>query len=52
MGYSVLDLHHAFMASAPHRANILDRRMEQVGVGFVSVNGQLWVTEVFRSRAG
>jgi len=26
--------------------------MEQVGVGFVSVNGQLWVTEVFRSRAG
>ncbi len=52
MGYSVLDLHHAFMASAPHRANILDRRMEQLGVGFVSVNGQLWVTEVFRSRAG
>ena len=40
------------MASAPHRANILDRRMEQVGVGFVLVNGQLWVTEVFRSRAG
>ena len=36
--------------SAPHRANILDRRMDQVGVGFVSVNGQLWVTEVFRSR--
>ncbi len=51
MGYSVLGLHRAFMHSAPHRANILDRRMEQVGVGFVSVNGQLWVTEVFRSRA-
>ena len=51
MGYSVRDLHRAFMHSAPHRANILDRRMEQVGVGFVSVNGQLWVTEVFRSRA-
>ena len=51
MGYSVRGLHRAFMHSAPHRANILDRRMEQVGVGFVSVNGQLWVTEVFRSRA-
>ena len=51
MGYSVRDLHRAFMHSAPHRANILDRRMEQVGVGFVSVNGQLWVTEIFRSRA-
>jgi uncharacterized protein YkwD len=51
MGYSLLDLHRAFMASAPHRANILDRRMDQVGVGFASVNGQLWVTEVFRSRA-
>jgi uncharacterized protein YkwD len=51
MGYSVRVLHRAFMNSAPHRANILDRRMEQVGVGFVSVNGQLWVTEVFRSRA-
>jgi uncharacterized protein YkwD len=51
MGYSVRVLHRAFMHSAPHRANILDRRMEQVGVGFVSVNGQLWVTEVFRSRA-
>jgi len=51
MGYSVLDLHRAFMASAPHRANILDRRVEQVGVGFKSVNGQLWVTEIFRSRA-
>ena len=31
MGYSVRDLHRAFMHSAPHRANILDRRMEQVG---------------------
>jgi uncharacterized protein YkwD len=51
MGYSLLDLHRAFMASAPHRANILARRMDQVGVGFASVNGQLWVTELFRSRA-
>jgi uncharacterized protein YkwD len=52
MGYSVRGLHSAFMHSAPHRANILDRRMRQVGVGFVSSNGRLWVTEIFRSPPG
>ena len=52
MGYSVLACTVPSCASAPHRANILDRADGQVGVGFVSVNGRLWVTEVFRSRAG
>lgn len=46
--FSVSGVHQAFMASAPHRANILDRRMRQVGVGIIVVNGRLWVTEVFR----
>jgi hypothetical protein len=36
------------MHSAPHRANILDPRMRQVGVGIVKRDGALWVTEVFR----
>ena len=31
----------------PHRANILNPRLRQVGVGIVSRNGQLWVTEIF-----
>jgi uncharacterized protein YkwD len=52
MGYSVDGLHRAFMRSAPHRANILDRRMRQVGVGFTYANGRLWVTEIFRSPPG
>ena len=37
-----------WMHSPPHRANILDPRMRQVGVGIVKRDGALWVTEVFR----
>ena len=51
-GFSVRGLHHEFMRSAPHRANILAPAMRQVGVGIVSVDGRLWVTEVFRQPAG
>jgi uncharacterized protein YkwD len=51
-GYTVRGVHRALMQSAPHRANILDRRMRQVGVGVVSSGGHLWVTEVFRQPAG
>ena len=47
-GFTVRGLHSQFMHSAPHRANILDSRMRQVGVGIVKRNGALWVTEVFR----
>jgi uncharacterized protein YkwD len=47
-GFSVRGLHRQFMHSAPHRANILDPRMRQVGVGIVKRDGALWVTEVFR----
>jgi uncharacterized protein YkwD len=50
-GFSVRGLHRQFMRSAPHRANILDPRMRQVGVGIVERNGTLWVTEVFRDPA-
>jgi len=44
-------VHAAFMASAPHRANILDRDYTQVGVGAVVRNGRVWVAEVFRQPA-
>ena len=47
-GGSVRTLHRAFMASPQHRANVLNRRVREVGVGIVNVNGQLWVTELFR----
>jgi uncharacterized protein YkwD len=48
MGYTVRSLHLAFMHSPPHRANILAPGMREVGVGFNSAGGRLWVTEVFR----
>ena len=38
----------AFMASPPHRANILDRRYTSVGVGKVRAGTRVWVVIVFR----
>lgn len=50
-GPDVATLHRAFMNSAPHRANILDKRFTQVGVGVVVKDGTIWVSEVFRRPA-
>ncbi len=47
-GYTLHGVHRQFMHSAPHRANLLDPRMREVGLGIVRSNGMLWVTEVFR----
>ena len=48
VGGSITQLHVAFMNSAPHRANILDRRFRNVGVGVVVRDGRAWVTVIFR----
>jgi uncharacterized protein YkwD len=50
-GGTLAIVHQAFMNSAPHRANILNSRVGQVGVGVVSAGGQLWITEVFRQHS-
>lgn len=50
MGDSVEALNEAFMNSADHRANILHSRFNQVGVGAVSRDGVIYVTEVFAAR--
>lgn len=34
-------------ASAPHRANMLNTNFRSVGIGVVTRNGKVWVTEVF-----
>lgn len=47
-GSSVRAVYDAFMRSAPHKANILDRRFRNVGVGMVSGGGRIWVTVIFR----
>src|SRR3954454_1541644 len=51
-GPDVASIHSAFMHSAGHRANILDRDFSQIGIGVVVRNGVVWVSEVFRDPAG
>src|SRR5947208_3096543 len=50
-GPSVENVHVAFMNSPHHRANILNTRYTQVGIGVVWSGNALWVTEVFRQPA-
>jgi len=40
-------VHTQFIKSPPHRANILDRDMDSVGIGVVERGGQLFVVEDF-----
>jgi uncharacterized protein YkwD len=46
-GGTVRDLEAAFMASSPHRANILRSSFQHVAIGAVRVDGALWVTVFF-----
>lgn len=47
-GQTVEDIHQAFMQSDTHRREILSARLTEVGVGVVSRNGLIWVSQVFR----
>ena len=47
-GPTVGSIAHAFWASAPHRANILDPSYSQVGIAGVRGEGRLWMVVVFR----
>lgn len=47
-GPSVSSLHKAFMDSTGHRANILDGKVTEIGLGVDVRDGTIWVTEVFR----
>lgn len=49
-GASVAEVHQAFMESESHRAQILEPRYLEVGVGVVWADGEVWVVEVFRKR--
>jgi uncharacterized protein YkwD len=46
-GPSLEFIHTQFMKSLPHRANILDRDMDSIGVGVVEHGGQLFAVEDF-----
>lgn len=47
VGSSVWGLHKAFMASTPHRKNILRSSFRKIGVGIARGGGRVWVTVVF-----
>ena len=51
-GPSVGAIHRALMDSPSHRANILGGDWTQIGVGVVVVDGQVWVTQMFRQPVG
>ena len=40
-------IHGQFMKSPPHRANILDKEMDSVGIGVVEQGRQLFAVEDF-----
>jgi uncharacterized protein YkwD len=47
VGSTVDGLQDAFMASPPHRENILRTAFDHVAIGMASVDGHLWVTVFF-----
>ena len=46
-GYSMEGVHKAFLNSAVHKVNEMNRAYKQVGVGVHWVSGKAWVTVVF-----
>ena len=52
VGMDIGRIHQAFLDSPSHRANVLDARLTQLGVGIVVAgegDGRIWVVEVFRT---
>lgn len=50
-GYSIEQVHTAFMNSSAHRANILDSRFDTIGVGITrDANGQYWIVQEFMDQ--
>ncbi|MBI4729195.1 MAG: CAP domain-containing protein [Acidobacteria bacterium] len=46
-GGGVRAVHEGFMASEPHRDNILRKTFTQMGVGILEADGGIWVSQVF-----
>jgi uncharacterized protein YkwD len=50
-GYSLSQIHQAFLGSPPHKANILTARMTTIGVGVATdANGEIFVVQAFQDR--
>jgi uncharacterized protein YkwD len=50
-GSDVNELHHAFMDSPLHAANIMNSDYTFVGVGVVTQTNKMWVTTIFEARS-
>jgi uncharacterized protein YkwD len=51
-GFSLDQIHRTFMASAPHKANILTRRFTHIGTGVArSATGEIFVVQAFMDRS-
>lgn len=49
VGPELAPIHDAFMRSPSHRANILEARFTEIGIGLAtSADGSLWIVQVFR----
>lgn len=51
-GPSVESIHRALMNSEGHRANILNSRVTEIGIGVEIRDGHVWVTQNFRRPQG
>lgn len=49
-GYDPVAIERAWMASTGHRTNILDSRMNAIGIALVHANGVLWAVEDFAAE--
>jgi uncharacterized protein YkwD len=47
VGNAIESLHAAFMASPPHRENVMRSQYRRVGIGVLQRDGRIWVTVVF-----
>jgi len=47
VGASLESLEDAFMASKPHRENVLRRSFEHAAIGIVREDGRIWITVIF-----
>jgi len=47
VGSSLTDLQEAFLASKPHRRNVLRKAYDHAAIGIVKSDGNLWVTVIF-----
>jgi uncharacterized protein YkwD len=47
MAHTLIRVRELWMASPLHRANLLNKKYDRVGVGVVRRNGWFWVTAIF-----